>query len=155
MTFFIFQGPISSNFCVKQREKMHFFQTEASKWKGTLNFFDSDTDDKNRDYCTNRIEYESHLTLRRVFSYFHSVYAIFTQVFFAHPINLKGLVVYLIFFKDLFIFSGLILQNSRTKSTFFKFQESSRTKVKFKDFYRSVRTLSLKWLLSFSSFAII
>ena len=35
----------------------------------------------------------------------------------------------------------MILQNSRTKGTFFKFQEFSGTKVKFKDFSRSVRTL--------------
>ena len=35
---------------------MHFFQSEALKWKGALDFFDSDTGDKNRDYHTNWIE---------------------------------------------------------------------------------------------------
>ena len=57
--------------------------------------------------------------------------------------NSKGLVFY--------IFQGLIhifkddftnfQDNSRTKGTFIKFQEFSETKVKFKDFSRSVRTL--------------
>ena len=35
---------------------MHFFQPVASKWKGALDFFDSDTGDKNWDHRTNWIE---------------------------------------------------------------------------------------------------
>ena len=38
----------------------------------------------------------------------------FSHSFLAHPINLKGLVVFFIFFKDLCIFLRMILQNSRT-----------------------------------------
>ena len=44
----------------------------------------------------NRIEYESHLALRRVSSEFHSFFCDFHS-FFAHPISLKGLVVFDIF----------------------------------------------------------
>ena len=45
---------------------------------------------------------------------------------------------HLLFFKDdLTKFQD----NSRTKGSFFKFKEFSRTKVKFKDFSRSVQTL--------------
>ena len=40
-------------FCITQRLKVHFFQPEAAKRIGALDFFDSDTGDKNRDYCTN------------------------------------------------------------------------------------------------------
>ena len=92
--------------------------------------------------------------------------AIFTQflrflhIFFAHPINLKGLVVFYIFqrlnhiFKDDFT---KFQDNSRTKGTFFfiKFQEFSRTKVKFKGFPSlcepcvttacALKTLSVHW----------
>ena len=50
--FFIFQGlnffPILYNISA-------LFLPEASKCKGALDFFDSDTGDKNRDYHTNRI----------------------------------------------------------------------------------------------------
>ena len=49
--------------------------------------------------------------------------------------------MYFIIFKDNFTFSRAILQNSRTIGTILKFQEFSRTKVKFKDFSRSVQTL--------------
>ena len=38
-------------------QKMHFLQVEALKWKGPLNFIDSDTGDKNQDYRKNWIEY--------------------------------------------------------------------------------------------------
>ena len=51
--FFIFQGlnffPIVYNITFKSA----LFQPEASKCKGALDFFDSDTGDKNRDYRTN------------------------------------------------------------------------------------------------------
>ena len=68
--------------------------------------------------------------------------AIFTQfffcdfhtVFFAHPINLKGLVVFLYFQRLIHMFKDdfkKFQDNSRTKGTFFKFQEFSRTKVNF------------------------
>ena len=67
--------------------------------------------------------------------------AIFSQFFCdlhavsAHPINLKGLVVIFIFLKDLFIFSRVILQNSRTKAVFFfKFKEFSKTSSNSKTF---------------------
>ena len=54
--FFIFQGlnlfPISYNTTFKSA----LFQPEAVKWKGALDFFDSDTGDKNQDYCKNWIE---------------------------------------------------------------------------------------------------
>ena len=50
--FFIFQGlnffPILYNTTFKSA----LFQPEASKCKGALDFFDSDTGDKNRDYTT-------------------------------------------------------------------------------------------------------
>ena len=58
--FFIFQGlnffPIFNNTTFNSA----LFQPEASKCKGALDFFDSDTSDKNRDY---RTEYELHLAL--------------------------------------------------------------------------------------------
>ena len=69
----------------------------------------------------------------------------FHTAFFAHPINLKGLIVFYIFqglyhiFKEDYKIPGQF----PTKGSFFKFQEFSRTKVKFKDFSRSVRTLYL------------
>ena len=55
-TFSFFKDLISSQFCITQRFKVHFFQSEAEKWIGALHFFDSDTGDKNRDYRTNWIE---------------------------------------------------------------------------------------------------
>ena len=74
-------------------------------------------------------EYKSHHPLRRVSSDF-LIFLPFSHSFFAHPINLKGLVVIYMFqglthiFKDNFT-------NSRTipgqKALFFKFQEFSRT----------------------------
>ena len=52
--FFLFsKTQFLSQFCITQRLKVHFFQPEATKCKGSLDFFDSDTGDKNRDYCTN------------------------------------------------------------------------------------------------------
>ena len=51
-----FKDSISSQFCITQRFKVHFFQSEASKWIGVLDSFDSDTSDKNWDYRTNWIE---------------------------------------------------------------------------------------------------
>ena len=60
--------------------------------------------------------------------------------------NLKGLDVFYIFHRQIHNFKDDFTKfqdNSRTNSTFFfKFQEFSRTKVKFKDFSRSVPTLS-------------
>ena len=63
--FFIFQGlnffPILYNTTLKRA----LFQPEASKCKGALDFFDSDTDDKlvfEKDKL-NGIEYELHLAL--------------------------------------------------------------------------------------------
>ena len=54
--FFIFQGlnffPILYNATFKSA----LSQPEASKCKGALDFFDSDTCDKNWDYRTNSIE---------------------------------------------------------------------------------------------------
>ena len=51
--FFIFQGlkffPILYNTTFKSAP----FQPEASKCEGVLDFFDTDTGDKNRDYRTN------------------------------------------------------------------------------------------------------
>ena len=76
-------------------------------------------------------------------SLFDVYLAIFTP-FFAHPTNLKGLVVFHIFHRLIHIFKDdftKLQDNSRTKGTFFKFQEFSRTTVKFKDFSRSVGTL--------------
>ena len=86
---------------------------------------------------------------------FTQFWAIFRK-FFAHPINPKGLVFY--------IFQGLIhifkiLQNSRTipgqKALFLKFQEFSRTKVKFKNFSRSVRALFVHFEMEFQKFRIL
>ena len=53
--------------------------------------------------------------------------------FFAHPINLKGLVVSYIFRRLIHIFKDDFTkfhENSRPKDTFFKFKEFFRTKVK-------------------------
>ena len=76
--------------------------------------------------------------------------AIFTQFlqisqFFCAFHNPKGLVVFYIFQGLIHIFKDNFtkFQDSRTKGTFFQLQELSRTKVKFKDFSRSVPTLSL------------
>ena len=62
-TFSFFKDSISSQFCIKQREKNAFFQPVALKLKGALDFFDlccspgfyhqCDTGDKNRDYRIN------------------------------------------------------------------------------------------------------
>ena len=58
-----------------------FFQLETSKWKGTLDIFDSDTGDKNK---LNRKEYESHHALLSVSSDFHSIFCDFHTVLFLH-----------------------------------------------------------------------
>ena len=55
---------------------MHFFQLEAAKWIWALDFFDSDKDDKNRDYRTNWIEWNTSCT-----SLFDVYLAIFIQLF--------------------------------------------------------------------------
>ena len=74
-----------------------------------------------------------YLAIFTVFCYFHIV--------FVHPINPKGLVVF-------YIFQGLI---HIFKDNFTKFQDNRhfpqipgvfQDKVKFKDFFKSVRTLS-------------
>ena len=73
--------------------------------------------------------------------------AIFTQFSFAHRINpkeWKRIGVFYYFQGQFHIFKGNFTKfqdNSRTNGTILKFQELSRTKVKFKDFSRSVRTL--------------
>ena len=73
--------------------------------------------------------------------------AIFTQFSFAHHINpkeWKRMGVFYYFQGQFNIFKGNFTKfqdNSRTNGTILKFQEFSRTKVKFKDFSRSVRTL--------------
>ena len=73
-----------------------------------------------------------HLALRRVSSDFHSVFfAIFTQFFFVHPINLKGHVVFLYFSKTNSYFQGWFYKIPGQKALCFKFQEFSRTKVNF------------------------
>ena len=70
--------------------------------------------------------------------------AIFTQFFFAHhiyPKESKRINVFYYFQGQFHIFKGNFTNfhdNSRTNGTVFKFQEFSRTKVKFKD---PVRTL--------------
>ena len=51
-----FKDSISTQISITQRFKVHFFQSEAAKWIGALDFFDSDTGDKNQDYHTNWIE---------------------------------------------------------------------------------------------------
>ena len=100
---------------------MQFFQPEASKRKAALDFFDSDTGDKKRDYRTNWIEYQWHLALRRVSSYFHSVFfAIFTGFFCAsHKSERTSCILY---------FSKT---NSYFKNDFTKFQDNSRKKGTF------------------------
>ena len=73
--------------------------------------------------------------------------AIFTQFSFAHRINpkeWKRLGVFYYFQGQFHIFKGNFTKfqdNSRTNGTILKFQEFSRTKVKFKDFSRSMRNL--------------
>ena len=51
--FFIFQGLNFFPILYKTTFKSALFQPEASKFKGALDFFGSDTGDKNRDYRTN------------------------------------------------------------------------------------------------------
>ena len=74
--------------------------------------------------------------------------AIFTQFSFAHRINPKEwnrIGAFYYFQGQFHIFKGNFTKfqdNFRTNGTILKFQEFSRTKVKFKDFSRSVRTLS-------------
>ena len=53
--FFIFQGLNFFSNLYNTTFKSALFQPEASKCKGALDFFDSDTSDKNRDYRTNWI----------------------------------------------------------------------------------------------------
>ena len=120
-TFSFFKDSISSQFCIRQSENAPFFQPEASRWKGALDFFDSDTGDKNQDYRINWIEKNSSCT-----SLFDVYLAIFSQFFLrfshsfsAHPINLKGLVVFLYFSKTNSYFQEWFVQNSRTKGSFF------------------------------------
>ena len=73
--------------------------------------------------------------------------AIFTQLSFAHRINpteWKRIGVFYYFHGKVHIFKDNFTKfqdNSRTNGTILKFQEISRTKVKFKDFSRSVLTL--------------
>ena len=87
----------------------------------------------------------SHTSLCDVYiAFFSHFFAIFKKKFFAHPINMEGLVVFYIFQRLIHIIKDDFTKfqdNSRTKSSFFEFQEFSRTKVKFKDFSRSVQTL--------------
>ena len=52
-TFLFFKDSISSQFCITQRLKVDFFSARSSEMKGALDFFDSDTGDKNQDYRTN------------------------------------------------------------------------------------------------------
>ena len=97
--FSFFKDSISSQFCITQRLKVHLFQPEA--------------------------EYELQLALWRESSDFHSVFLRFSHSFFAHPINLKGLVVFYIFQRLIHIFKDDFTQfqdNSRTKGTFFQDQ---------------------------------
>ena len=54
--FSIFKDSISSQFCIKQRKNALFFSQKYPN--EALDFFDSDTGYKNRDYRTNWIEYE-------------------------------------------------------------------------------------------------
>ena len=58
---------------------------------------------------------------------------------------MKGLVVFYIFQRLIHIFKDEFTK-FQDKRHFFKFQEFSRTKVKFKDFSRSVRTQDNKKL---------
>ena len=73
--------------------------------------------------------------------------AIFTQFSFANRLNpkeWKRISVFYYFQGQFHIFNGNFTKfqdNSRTNGTILKFQEFSRTKLKFKDFSRSVRTL--------------
>ena len=74
--------------------------------------------------------------------------AIFTQFSFVHhiyPKEWKRICVFYYFQGQFYIFKSNFTKfqdNSRTNGTILKFQEFSRTTVKFKDFSRSVQTLS-------------
>ena len=76
--------------------------------------------------------------------------AVFTQFSFVHRINpkeWKRIGVFYYFQGQFHSFKGNFTKfqdNSRTNGTILKFQKFSRTQVKFKDFSRSVRTLSWK-----------
>ena len=73
---------------------------------------------------------------------------IFTQFSFAHHMNpkeWKRISVFYYFQGQFHIFKGNLTKfqdNSRTNGTILKFQKFSMTKIKFKDFSRSVRTLN-------------
>ena len=54
--FFILQGPDFFQILYGTTFKKDFFSARSGKMKGALDFFDSDTGDKNRDYRTNWIE---------------------------------------------------------------------------------------------------
>ena len=69
---------------------------------------------------------------------------IFLRVFFCTSHKSEGLVVFYIFQSLIHIFKddfAKFQDNSRTKGSFFKFQEFFRTKVRLKNFSRSVQTL--------------
>ena len=87
--------------------------------------------------------------------------AIFTQFSFAHRINpkeWKRVCVFYSFQGQFHIFKGDFTKfqdNARTNGTILKFQEFSRTKVKFKDFSRSVRTLLKAFIKSLVQIGIV
>ena len=68
----------------------------------------------------------------------------YNSSFALRAVELKSIGVFYYFQGQFHIFKGNFTKfqdNSRTNGTILKFQEFSRTKVKFKDFSRSVRTL--------------
>ena len=146
--FSFFKDSISSQFCIKQR-KNALFSAENIEVK-RLVFFDLDSGDKNGTIA--QIEQNrSHTLLLEVYLVIFTQFWKIFRKFFVHPINPKGLVFYI--FQGLIHIFKEILQNSRTipgqKALFFKFQEFSRTKVKFKNFSRSVRALFVHFEVEF------
>ena len=106
--FFIFQGLNFFPILYSTMFKSALFQPEASKCKGALDFFESNTGEKKRDYRTNWMELNTSCT-----SLFDVYLAIFTQFLrFSHSFfcasnrNLKGLVVFLYFSKTNSYFQG-------------------------------------------------
>ena len=81
-----FKDSISSQFCIKQREKVRFFQPGMSKWKHRrkkAHSFSLTLIPVIKSRTTAQIEYESHLALRSVSSDFHSVFCGFHSFFCA------------------------------------------------------------------------
>ena len=104
--FSFFKDSISSQLCITQSEKCTFIQPDRNEKAHSISLILTPVIKTGTTAQLNRIEYEFHLALRRVSCDFTQFFAIFTQFIFVHPINLKGLVVFLYFSKTNSYFQG-------------------------------------------------